>query len=81
MILAIAEPTRECGFRAFSTPLEFSALWIVEKTRRLSLSFPQIPNDAARFALFLGKTLDSLGKTALEAVDKFKRDCGISGGY
>jgi hypothetical protein len=31
MILTIAEPTRECGFRAFLRPPEFSALWIVEK--------------------------------------------------
>jgi hypothetical protein len=29
----------------------------------------------------LGKTPNSLGKTSPQAVDKFKRDCGISGGY
>jgi hypothetical protein len=46
MILAIAEPTKECGFRAFFGRRELSALWIVDNTRRSFISFPQITNAA-----------------------------------
>lgn len=52
-----------------------------KKERPIDSFFPQIPNDALPFSLVLGKTVDSLGKTALKVVDKFKKDCGISGGY
>jgi hypothetical protein len=44
MILTIAEPTKECGFRAFLPPPGLSALWIVEKSQESWLSFPQIPD-------------------------------------